>query len=249
MARDKPKKLPFTLFVLSLSLHLLVFAASSHEFVWRKPAKANRPITFRVVSVEKPEEKLPPNPQSRFLSNANRKESGSGEAGKSPRLKRDDSDLIPSHRPGLAPEVASLAPVPKPEAQAPAALPVRPKPPAVATPRPQMKKVEKPDEWKPPESVETKETPLPTETVSLAPKPEPSVKTPSTAIPVKMKPTAKPTADKKPEREKNRGQSDSEDQEQTQAGCREKSSKEDCKGKASGGEPENRGEGTDEGED
>ena len=202
MARDKPKKLPFTLFVISLSLHLLVFAASSHEYVWRKPAKASRPIQFRVVSVEKTEEKLPPNRQSRFLSNANRKENGSGEAGKTPSLKRDDSDLIPSRRRSLTPEVASLAPVPIPKAQEPAALPVSPKPPAVTTPRPQMKKVEKPDESKPPESIETKETPDSKEMARLAPAPKPLPKVPSLVPETKRKPEEKSKTREIPDKKK-----------------------------------------------
>ena len=105
MARNESKKLPFTLFLISLSLHLFVFAASSHEYVWSKPVKTSRPLKFRVVSVEKAKEKLPPNPKSRFLSNANRKESGSGKPGKTPLLRRENKDRIPSRRGELVPNV------------------------------------------------------------------------------------------------------------------------------------------------
>ncbi len=202
MARDKPKRLPFTLFLVSLSLHLLVFAASSHEYAWKKPAKVSRPLKFRVVSVEKPEEKLPPNPQSRFLSNANRKESGSGKPSKTPRLKRETKDQVPSRKSGLGPKVASLAPAPKPEAQAPAVLPVRPKPPAVVTPIPQIKKVEKSDERKPPETKETNETPKSKETARLAPVSKPLSEGPSIVPETKIKPEEKSKVRGKPEKKK-----------------------------------------------
>ena len=200
MAKDKPNKLPFTLFLISLSLHLIVFAASSHEYVWSKPVKPSQPIKFRVVSVEKPEEKLPPNPRSRFLSNANRKESGAGKPGKTPRLRREDRDLIPSRRGVVSPKIASLVPAPKPKVPPPAALPVSPKPPAVVTPKPEPKKVEKPQERKSPETLEITETPRPIETASLAPTPAPSIKTPSPAIEEKVKPETKPMADIQPEK-------------------------------------------------
>ena len=204
MAKDKPNKLPFTLFLISLSLHLIVFAASSHEYVWSKPVKPSQPIKFRVVSVEKPEEKLPLNPRSRFLSNANRKESGAGKPGKTPRLRREDRDLIPSRRGVVSPEIASLAPVPKPKVPPRAALPVSPKPPAVVTPKPELEREEKKQEKKSPETSEITETPQPTETASLAPTPKPSVKTPSPAIQekTKPKPKAKPKARTNPEKKR-----------------------------------------------
>ena len=202
MAKDKPNKLPFTLFLISLSLHLIVFAASSHEYVWSKPVKPSHPIKFRVVSVEKPEEKLPPNLQSRNLSNANRKESGAGKPGKTPRLRREDRDLIPSRRGVVSPEIASLAPAPKPKVPPPAVMPVSPKPPAVVTPKPEPKKVEKSQEKKSTEALETKETPKPREMARLAPAPKPSPKTPSPAIEEKVKPETKPMADIKPEKKK-----------------------------------------------
>ena len=203
MAREKPKRLPFTLFLVSLSLHLFVFAASSHEYVWRERAKKSRPIKFRVLSVEKPEEKLTLNPQSRFLSNANRKESGSGKPGKTPRLRREDRDLISSHRGGVGPETASLSPAPESRVPALSVSPTRPPTsPAVVKPKPEPEREEKKREKKSPETSEITETPQPTETASLAPKPEPSVKTPPLAVQDKIQPKAKPTADRKPEREK-----------------------------------------------
>lgn len=199
MAKDKPNKLPFTLFLISLSLHLIVFAASSHEYVWSKPVKPGQPIKFRVVSVEKPEEKLPPNPRSRFLSNANRKESGAGKPGKTPRLRRGDRDLIPSRRGVVSPEIASLAPAPKPKVPPPAALPVSPKPPVVVTPKPELEREEKKQEKKAPETLETKETPKPIETANLETTPEPSVKIQSPDIREIVKPKE---VDEEPGKEK-----------------------------------------------
>ena len=188
MARNESKKLPFTLFLISLSLHLFVFAASSHEYVWSKPVKTSRPLKFRVVYVEKAKEKLPPNPKSRFLSNANRKESGSGKPGKTPRLRRENKDRIPSRRGELVPNVATLAPVPKSKLPVPVATPVRPTPPAVVIPKPELKKVEKLKERKPLPTPETKETPQLIETARLSPAPKPPLKIPSPARREKIKP-------------------------------------------------------------
>lgn len=202
MGKTESKKFSLSLFLISLFLHLFVFAASSHEYVWKIPDRASRPLKFRVVSVEKPEEKLPPNLQSRFLSTANRKESGAGKPGKTPRLRREDRDQLPSRGGVVSPEAASLAPAPKSKAPPPAVLPMSPKPPAVVTPKPEPKKVEKLQERKAPETSEITETPRPIETASLAPAPESSVKTPPPAIPEKVTPKAKPTTTQKPEREK-----------------------------------------------
>ena len=204
MAKDKPNKLPFTLFLISLSLHLIVFAASSHEYVWSKPVKPSQPIKFRVVSVEKPEEKLPPNPRSRFLSNANRKESGAGKPGKTPRLRREDRDQLPSRRGVVSPKIASLVPAPKPKVPPPAVPPVSPKPPAVVKPKPELEREEKKQEKESLETSEIAKTPQPTETASLAPAPQPSVKTPLPEIQEKMKPKpkAKPKARTNPEKKK-----------------------------------------------
>ena len=202
MRKNESKKLPLILFLISLSLHLFVFAASSHEYVWRERAKRSRPVKFRVVSVEKPREKLPLNPRSRFLSNANRKESGSGKPSETPRLKRKDKDRIPSRRGEPDPKVASSASIPKSKASTLATPPVSPKPSVVVTPTPEPKKVEKSEERNSPATSEITETPRPTETASLTPKPKPSVRAPSPAIQKKIKPKAKPPADKRPEKKK-----------------------------------------------
>ena len=202
MARNESKKLPLILFLISLSLHLFVFAASSHEYVWRERAKKSRPIKFRVVSVEKPKEKLPPNPQSRFLSNANRKESGSGNPGETPRLRRESKDQIPARRGGLGPKTASLSPASESRVPAPPVPPARPASPAVVKPKPKLEKLENTRERKPSEISESEITAKPIAKANLAPKPKPSVKTPSPAIPEKVQPKAKPPTDKKPERKK-----------------------------------------------
>ena len=183
MRKNESKKLPLILFLISLSLHLFVFVASSHEYVWRERPKESRPIKFRVVSVEKPEEKLPPNPQSRFLSNANRKESGSGKPSNTPRLRREDRDLIPSRKGGIGPETASLSPVPEARVPALSVPPARPPTsPAVVKPKPALEWEEKKQEKKSPETSEITETSQSTETARLASAPKPSAKAPSPAI-------------------------------------------------------------------
>ena len=175
MGRNESKKRSFTLFLISLSLHLFVFAVSSHQSVWRKPDRTLRPLKFRVVSVEKPEKKLPPDPRSRFLSNANREESDAGTPSKSPRMRREGKDRVPSRRSGLGVSVPSLAPVPESNAPTPAVSPVGPPPPAPVTRKPRLKKVEKSEEGKPPDALESKETHQPIGTTSLVPAPTPKV--------------------------------------------------------------------------
>ena len=202
MANNESKKLAFTLFLISLSLHLFVFAASSHEYVWNKPVKTSRPLKFRVVSVEKPKEKLLPSPQSRFLSNANRKESGSGKPSKTPILKRENRDLIPSRKGGLGPERVSLSPASESRVPAPLVPSARPASPAIVKPKPKLEKLENTRERKPSEISETEIPAKPITKASLGPKSKPSVKTPSPAIQEKIKPKAKPMADKKQERKK-----------------------------------------------
>ncbi len=130
MSKSESKKRVFALFLTSLSFHVLAFALLSHKYVWSKPVRTSRPLTFRVVSVEQPREKLPPNPESRFLSNANRKESGAGKPGKAPRLKRARKERLVSRRRTRSPAAASLAPA----AVAP------PKPPSVKPEEPEAKK-------------------------------------------------------------------------------------------------------------
>ena len=135
MARRESKRLPFTLFLASLLLHLLVFAASSRESVWRERARPERPVKFRVVSVErKPEEKLSPDPESRLLSDANRRESGAGASAGTPRLRSEREERMSARRGG--PVVAALTPPPESRPPAPAVLPPPPPLPAVAAPEP-----------------------------------------------------------------------------------------------------------------
>ena len=135
MARRESKRLPFTLFLASLLLHLLVFAASSRESVWRERARPERPVKFRVVSVErKPEEKLSPDPESRLLSDANRRESGAGASAGTPRLRSEREERMSARR--GAPVVAALTPPPESRSPAPAVLPPPPPLPAVAAPEP-----------------------------------------------------------------------------------------------------------------
>ncbi len=201
MARHESRKPVFTLFLISLLLHLFVFAASSHEYIWKKTVRTSRPLKFRVISVEKPAEKIPPNPQSRFLSNANRKESGSGKSGKTPVLKREDRDLIPSRKGGDSPGRAFVPPAPKSRVPVPSLSPVRPPAtPVVVKPKPDPERAEKSRAVHSPEISGTTETPGPQETANLATKPRPSVKTPSATIEEKKK--ARPTADKMPEMKK-----------------------------------------------
>ena len=138
MARRESKRLPFTLLLTSLLLHLLVFAASSREALWKERPRPGRPLKFRVVSVEeKPAEKRPPNPDSRFLSNANRKESGAGAPAKPPRLRREREERLAARRGAPAPRVAALPP---PESRPPAP----PAPPPAAPPDREPEKARKP---------------------------------------------------------------------------------------------------------
>ncbi|MBT4432670.1 MAG: hypothetical protein HOC91_19330, partial [Nitrospinaceae bacterium] len=97
---------------ISLLLHLLVLVGLSVNFLWPKSVSAKKSVPIRIVSVDqpKPKEKLPLNTDSRFLSNANRKESGKGKGPGKPKLKRDLKDKIPARRGEQAPKVASLVP-------------------------------------------------------------------------------------------------------------------------------------------
>ena len=263
MRKNESKKLPRILFLVSLSLHLFVFAASSHEYVWRERPKESHPIKFRVVSVEKPEEKLPPNPQSRFLSNANRKESGSGKPSNTPRLRRENRDLIPSRKGAVGSKVASLPlspesrvpapsvpPSPTVEAQVRAPKSARPNPPVVVTPTPEPKKVEKPEEKKSPDTSEITETPRPRETSSLAPAPasKPSAKAPSPAIQEKIKPKAKPPTDIKSEKKKVEAKALPQKRPEPKPVVKKKAVKKVVKEKPRKENKESRGEEQDEGE-
>ena len=182
MARRESKRLPFTLFLASLLLHLLVFAASSRESVWRERARPERPVKFRVVSVErKPEEKLSPDPESRLLSDANRRESGAGASARAPRLRSEREERMSARR--GAPVVTALTPSPESRPPAPAVLPPPPPLPAVAAPEP------------PPAAPAT----APRKTTEPEPKPkkEPVRKKTKPGRVVKKKPVVKKAAAKK----------------------------------------------------
>ena len=171
MARRESKRLPFTLFLVSLLLHLLVFAASSCESVWRERARPERPVKFRVVSVErKPEEKLSPDPESRFLSDANRRESGAGASAGAPRLKSEREERIPARR--GAPVVAALTPPPAPSPPPPAVPPLPAALPPPPPPEPAPEPAEEPRERPKEESRASEPPPPPEKPEPPAPKPK-----------------------------------------------------------------------------
>jgi protein TonB len=171
---DNKRVLVVPLFI-SLLLHLLVLLGLSVNFLWPKSVAAKKPVPIRIVSVDqpKPKENLPPNPESRFLSNASRKESGKGKSAAAPRLKRGPEDLIPSRRGEHAPKVASLVPPSPP-------VPVRPPVPEVreVTPVPKSK----PERPKPKKKPKVEKTP---DAEKVEAKPEPSPKKPP--LPKEMK--------------------------------------------------------------
>ena len=171
---DNKRVLIVPLFI-SLLLHLLVLLGLSVNFLWPKSVAAKKPVPIRIVSVDqpKPKENLPPNPESRFLSNASRKESGKGKSAVAPRLKRGPEDLIPSRRGEHAPKVASLVPPSPP-------VPVRPPVPEVreVTPVPKSK----PERPKPKKKPKVEKTP---DAEKVEAKPEPSPKKPP--LPKEMK--------------------------------------------------------------
>ena len=102
--------------LLSLLIHLLIFLGVSLDVLWPKGVSAKKPLPIRIVSVDqpKPDKRLPLNPDSRFLSNANRRESGAAKPGAKPRLRREEKDRIPARRGTQNPAVASLSPPPSP---------------------------------------------------------------------------------------------------------------------------------------
>jgi len=142
--------------LISLLLHLLAFAAFSLQALWPARLAESRPPAFRVVSVElpKPEETVPENPESRLLSDANRKESGEALTGPEPRLPREAEDKVPARRGAPQEQTASLPPSPPsppappvPEVQA---VPPAPREPAPKPPEPEAKPPEPPQASRPP---------------------------------------------------------------------------------------------------
>jgi len=85
---------------LSLLFHLLLMLGLSLNILLPKKVSATNPVRVRIVSIDlpKPKENLFFNPNSRLLSNANRRESGAGKLSSLPRLKRDTEDRFPTTR-------------------------------------------------------------------------------------------------------------------------------------------------------
>ncbi len=146
--------------LLSLLIHLLIFVGVSLDILWPKGVSAKKLIPIRIVSVDQPklDKRLPPNPDSRFLSDANRRESGAGKPSSRPRLRREREDRVPARRGAKNPAVASLAPPPSPQV-----LPQpRPTPPAARKTAPPKPRAEEPSrtemETPRPESKEQEKT-------------------------------------------------------------------------------------------
>ncbi len=203
---ETKKALLVPLFV-SLLLHLIFFVGFSLNFLWPKSVSANKPVSVRIVSIDlpKPEENIPTNPDSRFISNANRKESGEGKPADRPKLRREIKERLPAKRGENAPEVATLARPPSakvlPDPPPPEPTPVEPTPPKPEiveqpTPEPvkEPKVVEKPEPEpvKPPEpKVVEKPEPEPVKPPEpkAVEKPEPEpVKKPEPRVVKKAKP-------------------------------------------------------------
>jgi TonB family protein len=205
---ETKKALLVPLFV-SLLLHLILFVGLSLNFLWPKSVSANKPVSVRIVSIDlpKPKENIPPNPDSRFISDANRKESGKGKPSDRPKLRREIEERLPARRGENAPEVATLARPPSakflPEPPPPEPTPVEPTPPKpevveqptpepVKPPEPEVVEKPEPEPVKPPEpEVVEQSTPEPVKPpepeVVEKPEPEP-VKQPEPRVVKKAKP-------------------------------------------------------------
>lgn len=194
---------------ISILLHLLVLLGLSVNFLWPKSVSAKKSVPIRIVSVDqpKPKEKLPPNPESRFLSNANRKESGKGKSADEPRLKRELEDRIPSRRGEQAPKVASLPPPSPPVRERPPVPEVKEVTPVPKSEpeKPQPKKKPVPEKKPEPEKVEAKPEPKVVEkpeskpekkTIPIPQKAE--VKTPPRPEPPKRPPPPKEAKNTRP---------------------------------------------------
>ncbi len=188
--------------VVSLFLHLILFAGLSLNFLWPKSVSANKPVSVRIVSINlpKPKENIPPNPDSRFISNANRKESGEGKPADQPKLRREMEERLPARQGENAPEVATLArppsarllPAPPPPEPAPAEPEIfeQPTPEPVKEPEPEV--AVNPEPVKEPEpEVAVKTEPVKEPEPEVAVKTEP-VKEPAPKVVVKPEPVKKP---------------------------------------------------------
>lgn len=149
--------------LLSLVIHMLIFIGVSLDLLWPKGVSAKKPLPVRIVSVQQPprDKYLPPNPNSRLLSDANRRESGAGKPSTNPRLRREKEDRIPAQRGTSNPQIASLPPPPSPPVLA---QPV-PSPPVVPEPV-------TPEPVTPEPKVQEKPTPSPKEVEKPRPKPD-----------------------------------------------------------------------------
>ncbi len=187
---ETKKALLVPLFV-SLLLHLTFFVGFSLNFLWLKSVSANKPVSVRIVSIDlpKPEENIPTNPDSRFISNANRKESGEGKPADRPKLRREIEERLPAKRGENAPEVATLARPPSakvlPDPPPPEPTPVEPTP-----PKPEIVEQPTPEPVKEPKVVEKPEPePVKPPEPKAVEKPEPEpVKKPEPRVVKKAKP-------------------------------------------------------------
>ena len=197
--------------LLSLLFHLLLFIGLSLHILWPVSVSAKIPVRLRIVSIDlpKPKEDLPPDPNSRFLSDVNRRESGAGKPRSLPRLKRDTEDRLPARRGSAVPEAASFPPPPQvarvfPQFAPPAAEISLPEP---ESPRPDEKNLavpvrkEKPPPESKPENLAGPEPPRPDEKNLAVPvrkeKPPPESKPENLAGP-EPRERAKPDPAKKP---------------------------------------------------
>lgn len=204
--RKGPLYLPL---LLSLLIHILVFAGLSLHLLWPKSVAAKKLLPFRIVSVSqpKPKETLPPDPQSRNLSDANRRESGAGKASDKPKLKREAGERLPALGGEEAPQVAKLAPPPVPPPVPPVkaqpAPPKKPEPKVVPKPTPKVVQKPKPKIVKKPKVVQKpkpkivrrpkpkiKKKPIPKSEPKIVRKPRPKIK--KKPAPEKVQKTKKP---------------------------------------------------------
>ena len=157
-------------FFISLLVHLFLFGAFSLEIFWPKTVSAKRPISVRIVPIAQPppEEPQSPNPESRNLSDANRKESGAGEPSENPKLRSEEEE-------GLASKQGSgVEDVPVQVAALPLSPPPAPKAPLEPEPAPPLRVVE------PPLASEPREE-APAASVVLEPDPPKRVEAPPSA--------------------------------------------------------------------
>ncbi len=171
--------------LLSLLIHLLIFLGVSLDVLWPKGVSAKKPLPIRIISVDqpKPDKRRPPNPGSRFLANANRRESGAARPSAKPRLRREEKDRVPARRGTQNPAVASLAPPPSPRV-----LPQpEPAPPVIQKETPRRKRQAtppKPQVKEPaPPRPKAGKNPSPVVKEIQAPRPEPKVQERSAPAP------------------------------------------------------------------